>query len=694
MKKLTRVLALLLSVFLLLGIPVAAKTDYPHDYIVDTEENERVPIPVTHESVAALEKIEGYEPEDGDPGKLNNPQDIFIDDQDNIYIADSGNNAVLKLNSEGKLLLAITEADGKPLNYPLGVFVDENEDIFIADNRNQRILHMDKNGAFVEEFVAPETELISQELSVFDPAKIAINSTNGYLYMLLGKQFLTLDARNHFKGLVGAEQVGFDLADFLFRLFGSEKQQQRVGKRQPVSYNNFHITRNNEIYAVSMSETSQIKRINSIGNNTYPVGFYGEMDYEEDGTPIYPFFVDIAVTTSGMITVAEQHSSRLYQYDKEGNLLAAFGGEGENRGKFQLISSIAYDSRDRLYVLDATRGDVQILEPTTFLADVQQATTLYQEGRYDESLQIWNKVNQTATNYPNAKQSIANIYYKQKNYSGALGEYVEANDREGYGKTVGQLRFSLYSRYFAPIAIGGLLLVALIVWLVLFLRRKSLRTEASLYEKVWSRPREFFKMCLLMFYHPVRGLAIVKRNRQHINWIPVVCMPIALIFVRILAVYGTSFTVSSIRPQDASILFEIAIVLVPYLTLGFSLYGLTSIMSGEMTMYETFSGLAYSLLPMTIFWPVLTLISGAVSNGEAGLFHGAQILLYVWTVLLVLTSVMHLNNISVRRTVGVSALSVVGVAVILVTVLLLVAFTSQLVYFFMEIASEVNGLSL
>lgn len=694
MKKSMRLLALTLLTALLFTIFAGAKTDFPHDYILDPEENERQPIPLTHECVQVIGNIEGYAPAEGDEGHLNAPRDIFIDQQDNIYISDSGNNTVLKLDPTGKLLCTITEANGKPLNYPLGVFVDGNGDIFVADNRNQRILHLDGEGTFVEEFVAPESELLSQELTVFDPAQLAVNSTNGYIYMLLGKQFLTLDARNHFKGLVGAEQVGFDFFDFLFRLFGSEKQKQKVGKRQPVSYNNFHITPDNEIYAVSMSETSQIKRINSIGNNTYPAGFYGEMDYDEKNKAVYPSFIDIAVTSGGMVTVAEQHSSRLYQYDKEGNLLAVFGGKGGNRSKFEQIAAIAYDSQDRLYVLDSSRGNIQVLAPTSFLRQVQQATALYQEGHYEESLAIWNEVNQTATNYPNAKLSIANIQFKQKHYSAALDEYYQAGSRSGYGKTVGQLRYQIYSDYFGLIVAVGLVVIVGLLWLIVFLRRKSLRAEASLYERRWSRPREFFKMCLLMVYHPTRGLAVLKRYRSRANLIPILLMPLLLILVRVVAVYGTSFTVASMRPQDANLLFEIAIVLIPYITLGFSLYGITSILSGEMTLYETFASLGYALVPMTIAWPLLTLVSNIVSSGEADLFHSAQAIFYVWTVLLVILSLNQLNDFTARKTIGVGALSVVGVAVVWVVVLLIFALTSQLGYFFMEIGSEFNALSL
>ena len=85
-------------------------------------------IPETHECGMYIDYIEGYQPNDDSVGRLNNPQDIFVHRQDNIYIADTGNNAVVKLDAEGRFVMAITEESGG-IRYPLGIFVDENQDI-------------------------------------------------------------------------------------------------------------------------------------------------------------------------------------------------------------------------------------------------------------------------------------------------------------------------------------------------------------------------------------------------------------------------------------------------------------------------------------------------------------------------------------------------------------------------------------
>lgn len=688
-KKRARALLLVFSLTAA-GFAVQAKTHISHDYILD-EDGRHVAIPRTHECAQVIDLIQGYEPAQGDAGRLNNPQDIFVDRQDNIYIVDTGNNALVKLDPTGRLLQVITEADGKPLNYPLGVYVDEDGDIFLADNGNQRILHLDSQGGYIETFVAPQSELLSQNLTTFDPSKVAVNSYNGYIYMLIGKEFLTLDALNRFQGLVGTDKVGFDFIDFIVRTFATDLQKSKLKKREPVSYNNFCISPDNQIYAVSMAQSNQIKKISAIGDSTYPAGNYGEVQYDSAGTPTYPFLVDIAVNSYGMITVADQHSSRLYQYSDDGELLAVFGGAGDNKANFSTISSICYDTKDRLFVLDSTAGNIQVLEPTAFLQRVHMATSLYLEGKYEASLAEWNRMRQLVSSYPVAQTSVANILYKQGHYDQALDEYYQAGDKAGYGKTMGALRKAFCSTYFAPVAVGLIGGVILLVWLVLRLRRRSLVTEASLYSRNISRPREFGGLCLLSFYHPVRALDLIKWRRPRVNLLPIIVLPVLLIAVRTAASYFTGFTVSSMKPEDVSLAYEALMVLLPYVTLGFCLYGITSVFSGETTLYETFASLAYSLVPMIVLWPLLTIVSLAVSDIEAALFLCLRSAVYVWVAWNVVLSVNRLNDISARRTVGLCALSVLGVAIVWVVCMLLFTFTAQLFYFGNEVYREISG---
>ncbi|HEY9841539.1 MAG: NHL repeat-containing protein [Candidatus Sericytochromatia bacterium] len=96
---------------------------------------------------------------DGGPAveaSLNTPSDVFIDPVGNLYIADTGNHRIRKVDPEGIITTVAGSGvqgfsgDGGPatqaaLNAPRGVFVDQGQ-IFIADSFNHRIRKIDRQG--------------------------------------------------------------------------------------------------------------------------------------------------------------------------------------------------------------------------------------------------------------------------------------------------------------------------------------------------------------------------------------------------------------------------------------------------------------------------------------------------------------------------------------------------------------------
>ena len=695
-RRVFRLTALLAAAASLLALPVAAKSDFAHDTILSEKTGRAAVIPETHECVQRIAYIEGYRPNGDSEGLLNAPQDIFVDRQDNIYIADTGNNAVVKLDPSGKLVFAITEESGG-LHYPLGVYVDDRQEIFVADNGNARVAHFDASGRFVEEFVAPETELLGQNLTAFDPTKLAINDYNGYIYLLIGKEFLTLDAKNRFRGLVGTEPVGFDLADWLVRMLATDLQKEKIKKREPVSYNNFCITYDNKIYAVSMAETNQIKKINSSGDSLFPSGTYGERSKDPDtGKMLAPMLSDIAVDSGEMITVADQRTAKLYQYTVDGELLAVFGGKGSTVGRFDTIAAIAYNTKDELLVLDAGQNSVQKLRPTAFMQAVHDGIAAYRAGDYAASLQTWDKIGEQVSCYPVAQTAIANIYYKQGRYAEAQAEYREAGDRTGYAKAFGELRRAYTVKNFnwlVPLIVVGL---AAALWLVLYMRRYCVLIEEDLYRPDISAVRAFFGMCQLSFFHPVQAWDVLRRRQRRQSWLPVVVLPVLTVFVRLLSSAATAFPVASIESWEVSFWYELLLVAVPYVTFGLMLFKISGVLSGEMTACETFSSVAYAFVPMIVTWPLLTLLSHVVTAQEMGIYFAVRGVVYVWVALGLLSAVQRVNDVSLARAVGLTLLGLLGTAVVWALCALIYIFTAQLGFFvkdlWQEIVSRIYGL--
>ncbi len=96
------------------------------------------------------------------PGQFNEPRDLCIDQEGNIYIADFRNYRVQKFDSTGELIIAWGGKKGSDpgeFNDPCGIAAAPDGSIYVADTWNHRVQHFDPNGKFIEKwnpgFLAP-----------------------------------------------------------------------------------------------------------------------------------------------------------------------------------------------------------------------------------------------------------------------------------------------------------------------------------------------------------------------------------------------------------------------------------------------------------------------------------------------------------------------------------------------------------
>ena len=73
-------------------------------------------------------------------------------------------------------------------------------DVYIADSGNGRIIHLDKAFQYVESFVKPESDLLF-DVEYFSPSKVSFDPVSNFLYVIQGKQFMTIDALNNWNKL-------------------------------------------------------------------------------------------------------------------------------------------------------------------------------------------------------------------------------------------------------------------------------------------------------------------------------------------------------------------------------------------------------------------------------------------------------------------------------------------------------------
>ena len=401
-------------------------------------------------------------------GLMNAPEDLFIGKDGLLYVCDTGNNRVLQFDKNLQVSKVFTNETQKAFSNPQGVFVDEDGAAFVSDTGNQRIVKLSKSGKYVEEFVKPVSDLLSEN-DTFNPNKLAISPT-GYIYAIKHQWIMQLDANNEFRGYITATEVGFDFIDWLKRLFANETQKNNMQKREPASCLSFDMMDNGALYITTVDATGQLKKINSVGNNIYPkTDMFGYQIDVGEATLKNPQFIDVAVSDNEIIFMLESWEGKVHIYDKDGQNLAIFGGLGEAQDEFTTPTAIETDNDGNVYVLDKGSNSVKIFEPTEFISTVYDAIDLYAAGEYDQAMEYWQKISSFDANYHLANKGIAQTYLKQKDWKKAMEYFELSGDKSGYSNAFNGYRQSLMENHFAVIV-----LIAVVILAVLFVLIKLL----------------------------------------------------------------------------------------------------------------------------------------------------------------------------------------------------------------------------
>lgn len=668
----------------LLSFNAAAQQDAA-DYYIDFS-GDKAAIPDTYVPVSTVtgNSVSGK--------GFNSPQDIFIDGEDNIYIADTGNNRILKFGVGGNLIFESGTADGTAYVSPQGIFVDEFYHVFIADTGNARIVHLSPEGEFIESFVKPESNMLSG-VEAFSPTKVIYNNNTGFLYTVLGKQLLTIDSLNEFKGFFASNKVGFSLKNLFIRKFATKEQKKLLGQDEAVAFYNI-CYKNNRIYATTYGSSDNIKVINNIGTDLIPSGSYGEIELDGERVRTEPILIDITANEYGIITTAQQNNSKIYQYDSDGRLLLAFGGKGTTAGYFSLISAIDTDSKGNLYILDSAANNIQVLEPTYFTQLIHRADYLYNAGDYGESLQLLNEIRSLSPSYTTARNKIGNIYYKQKKYDAAMTEYKASGNKAAYAKAFEKQRYTFVKEHFVLTAV---LAAAAAVLLFVFIKKAA--KQAKLFEhKLYFESTSAFKTGLLLMpvalFHPISCFERIKHNRKNLSALWAVGILFSVCFMRILQIYLTNFTVADTTADEADFVMEMLTCagIVPFFAIVN--YLVTTLQTGETNLKESLLNCSYSLMPAVTALPLFIAVSWVVGATETYFYSLGLGAVIVWCILLCFVSVGVSNNYSFGKTVKVLLLTLAAMAVIAVIVMLFATLAAHSFISVKEMYTEINQMGI
>ncbi|MDR0316141.1 MAG: tetratricopeptide repeat protein [Treponema sp.] len=405
---------------------------------------------------------------------FRDPQGLFIRDN-RVYICDSGNNRIilLEVQEDGNFsLVSVVSSvmiDGveSQFRYPMDIFEARDGYLYIADTNNQRILKLDRNWNHVFTIVKPNDESIG-ELAEFLPLKLVVDFANRLFVQArnINKGLIEFDGRGEFVGYMGRNKVKVKIIDYIWKLFSTQAQRARLDLFIPTEYNNLCLDREGFIYVTNSSgQTEPIRRLNAMGQDILIRNGYekpvGDLAYGNAGGISGPSkFIDVAALDNESYACLDRTRGRIFLYDFQGNLLYAFGGIGNREGCFLQPVALA-NMGHSLYALDSRAASLTRFDLTGYGAKINEALGEYQSGRYESSAEVWEEVLKMNGNYDAAYIGIGRAALRQGEYQKAMKYYKLKHFRAGYGKA-----FQLYRKQFMEENLWKMLLALAIVILV------------------------------------------------------------------------------------------------------------------------------------------------------------------------------------------------------------------------------------
>ncbi|WP_309119254.1 YIP1 family protein [Paenibacillus sp.] len=686
------VTSLLAIVFIVSMVPGQGKADtpYPNYYISPDHFQLKIPAPYVPDGYISLDNDEA--------GAFNKPQDLFIDRQDHLYIADTENKRVVKTDADGNVLLVIGaggEAGGPgALAAPRGVFVDEEDgSIYVADSLSERIVQYDAEGGFLREVGKPSSPLLRDPFK-YQPVKVIVDSRKYFYVVNSGdhKGLLMLDREGQFRGYFGGNRVEATWFDALIRFLYDQEQRAGAYINLPYSFNNVALAPDGYLYASTTGASAkQIRKFNMAGGDIYPGGRRDFTDPSLHGEDRTQNFVDVAIDRKGNMTILDQTFGRMYQYDVGGRALFAFGSNGQGVGNKLSGVAVEADAEGNLYVLDEMLNAVLKFRKTAFSATVHEANALYGEGKYEESFEPWQQVRDNNNFYELALQAMGQIEMRQDDYAEAMASFREAYDKDGFSEAYYEFRRQYVKEHFDIIASCTLIAFALLYLFFTFRNKIGGRLPERI-ERYWFlnpgiRLLRFLKYAYRVMLHPFLGYEELRYENKG-KWSHAFLL-IALYAVATSSKYWlTGFVYRPVPLQFVQWEFVVLQPILLWIIWSVVNYGIATITEGEGRWRDVFIATAYNFTPFIFFSIPLYALTHLLTWQEQQFVQLFETILVLWSAFLFFVSVRETHSYETGKAIGILGLTTVSCVVFVLLYMLVFGLGMNVIDFGRAIARE------
>lgn len=749
MKKIARIIAFMFVLVLLFSTSALAVTPYDtYTYSIDGEVLKSPDAYVT-DGVAPIDSIAiGIDKLGG--VKLNNPTDIESDLNGNIYITDNGNNRIVVLNRYYEWQATIdtfVNGDGveDTFNGPTSTFAVAEGDfkgLYVCDKLNKRIIRFSIDDYSYEHTYKEPQINFADDKGVYTPVSCVVDK-HGRMYVASDgttEGIIVLTAEGEFINFIGAPKVSVSALQAVLQTVNpfSKKEFTNV----PSTYTNLELdnTYGDFVYGtvkiLADDEDEQMAQITAKTPDYSPVkllnaggvdimqrtGFFspaGEVavtdkvvktSLNKDAPSGVSTVLDVTSGPDGVWSVIDSKRSKVYTYDRSGNLLYIFGDKGEQFGQITKAQAITYQTYEieedvfnangeiigtekvpvtKIIVLDITSVSFTVYRQTEYAEVLSTAIKLQNAGEFDEAKGAWEEVLARNNNFDTAYVEMGKVLYRNAKTDGELKQALEyfqnAYDTENYATVFKSIRANVMEKWFILLVVG---IIAVLFAVVKIFGYAGKVNKAAAVKGGKRTLKEELTFGFHLIFHPFDGYWDLKHEKRG-------SMRASIIFIIITVV---AFYYSGIgkgyyynpKGATATIFSQAAMVLVPFLLWVISNWCFTTLFDGEGSFKDIFIATSYALFPV----PVLVIISTALTNVLVGTESQIPTLIvsvaYIYMAFLIIVGMQVTHDYSTGKNIVTVVMTLVGMVVIMFIAVLFFSLISKMSGFVSTIISELS----
>lgn len=621
---------------------------------------------------------------------LVNPADMVIDENNHLYIADTGNQRIVVFDLDTEKVVkildnnAVNNKNFTGFNTPKGIFRTNEGEIYIADAGAKTVFRFTKDFEYVRQYDKPTAPIFAD--TNYEPTKVAVNSGNNLYIVSEGVYtgIIQLDDSGEFLGYFTSNKTTLSPTQLFLKIIYNKEQEKNSAllNTTPSTFSNVYVDMNGIAYSTCMGEgTDLLKKHSTNGTNMF-------------GNPIVATssLTDVTVDKDGIIYTSDVNGF-ISAYTMAGELIFQMGArvlDLDVSGLFTSLTTLAVDNDGNIWTADGDKGYIQSFAPTEYATTIYRALKEYENGDYDAALEDWSYVLRLNQMSVLAHNGVAKAYYNDEDYDRAMEDFEIAGNREGYSSAFWEVRNDAIQKHLGKVLVALIILIILKIVVGLVDRKKVLKKKRrALGKKLKELPIiGEIGYAFKCNRHPINRYYDIRVGK---NGSAITATIIYVVFFGVYMLYQTSkgfiYQYTSVEDMDMG-----AVVVGFFAILGLFIicnYLVTSITDGDGTLRQVYIIPAYGLMPAMISMLITIGMSYVLTYNESFILTVIMVIGVGWSLAVIFEGLSTVHDYDFKGTVVSLIITIVFMLIAAIVLLVVIIMWEQLFDFLKTVGKEV-----